>query len=126
MALRITLNQRLLGKWLVAIGGRLDSQNYTQAEAQIAPLLTEKDARVVFDLADLEYISSMGLRVIMKAAKAIRAGGGDLVLSNLQPQIQRVFEIAQALPPQQIFASVAEADHYFDVMQKRVLSGQDE
>ena len=40
---------------------------------------------------------------------------------NMQPQIEKVFDIANALPAQSIFTSTEEADNYLDSMQKRVL-----
>jgi hypothetical protein len=43
------------------------------------------------------------------------------LMANLQPQIKKVIEIAQALPSESIFASIEEADAYFDAMQKKVL-----
>jgi hypothetical protein len=44
--------------------------------------------------------------------------------ADLQPQIEKVFEIAAALPSETLFSSVAEADEYFDRMQKKVLEEQ--
>ena len=37
---------------------------------------------------------------------------------HLQPQIKKVFDILNALPSLQVFASVAELDSYLDAMQK--------
>jgi hypothetical protein len=43
------------------------------------------------------------------------------LMVNLQPQIKKVFDIAQALPGEAVFSSVEEADEYFDAMQKKAL-----
>ena len=75
---------------------------------------------LVLDLAQLDYMSSMGLRVLMKTTKALAAHGGKCLLTRLQPPIRAVIDIANALPPQNIFASVEEADQYLDLMQRRV------
>jgi hypothetical protein len=42
---------------------------------------------------------------------------------NLQPQIKKVFDIINALPSMQIFASIEELDEYLDAMQKKVTRG---
>ena len=44
-----------------------------------------------------------------------------MVFMNLQPQIQKVFEILKAIPTLKVFASIAELDTYLDNMQKAVL-----
>jgi anti-sigma B factor antagonist len=50
--------------------------------------------RVVLDLADLEFIDSTGLRVIVQAVEASRAGGWELTLRQGGPAVRRVFEIS--------------------------------
>ena len=42
-----------------------------------------------------------------------------MALINSQPQIQRRFEIVIALPGESVFASIKEADEYFDFIQKK-------
>jgi anti-anti-sigma factor len=118
--LEITIENQPGGRVRVALNGRLDTQTYAQCEQRLQPLLTAATRAMVFDLARLDYLSSMGLRVLMKTNKALTALGGKCVLTNMQPPIRTVIEIANALPAQNIFASVEEADQYFDLMQKRV------
>lgn len=103
----------------IALGGRLDTQTYLQCEQRLAPLLLSPNRVFVLDMARLDYMSSMGLRVLMKTNKTILAAGGKLLLTNLQAPIRAVIEIANALPSQNIFASVEEADRYLDLMQRR-------
>ena len=110
----------------VAIGGRLDTHSYQQLDQQLAPLLASQVNSLVLDLANLEYISSAGVRSIFKARKALAGRGGRVVVVNPQPQIQKVFDVVKAVPMNEIFSSVAEADAYLDAMQKKVLRGEDE
>jgi anti-anti-sigma factor len=124
MALQVTIAEQRTGYFIVTLVGSLNSQTAAEGEAQLAPLLTGKAQAVLLDLALLDYISSMGLRLILKTRKALEARKGRLILANLQPQIAKVFEIAKALPPQAVFASVAEADRYFDIIQRRELEKQ--
>jgi anti-sigma B factor antagonist len=100
--------------------GRLDTTTYPVLEARVEVVLQEKPHTLVFDMEMLEYISSMGVRVIAKAQKTMKAYNGKVVLLNLQPQIQKVFDIIKALPSQQVFSSMKELDEYLDRMQRQV------
>ena len=89
------------GKLKVAISGRLDTNgNVTlivagRLDTTTAPEL-EKEldftgiTSVEFDLADLEYVSSAGLRVILMVQKNMK---GNFVLKNVKPEIMEIFEI---------------------------------
>lgn len=66
-----------------------------------------------------DYINSMGIRVLVKAKKAMKKGGGKIMFINLQPQIQKVFEILNALPSLKVFANIQELDSYLDAMQAK-------
>lgn len=110
----------------VALSGRLDTHTYDELDRRLAPLLASDLRSMVFDMTDLTYISSAGIRSIFKARKAIEGRDGKVLVTHLQPQIKKVFDIVKAVPMDSIFASVAEADAYLDTMQKRVLEENDE
>ncbi len=117
--LDITVENQPDGRVTVALKGRLDTQTYAQCEQKLQPVLTSATRVLVFDLAQLDYLSSMGLRVLMKTSKTMAAKGGKCLLTRLQPPIRTVIDIANALPPQNIFVSVEEADRYLDLMQRQ-------
>jgi anti-anti-sigma factor len=121
MDLKIQIHEPKGDSRRVALVGRLDTHSYEALDRQLAPILSSSVQALVFDLADLEYISSAGIRSIFKARKAIEGRGGKVLVSNLQPQIQKVFDIVKAVPMNSIFSSTEEADSYLDLMQKRVL-----
>ena len=124
MPFDIRVESKTEGVYFVTLDGRLDTGPYMLAEKKLMPLASGPAKVMLFNLAKLEYISSMGLRVILKVRKAIDAKKGSVVITNVQPQIQKVFEIANALPAQSIFASVEEADRYLDRMQALALEKQ--
>jgi anti-anti-sigma factor len=108
----------------VRLTGRLDTVTAPDLDARLATVLADPAATaVVFDLAALEYISSAGIRSVVKARTALEGRGGSLGLLNLQPPVQKVFDIVKALPSNQIFGSSAELDAYLDMMQRRVRRG---
>ena len=105
----------------VTLKGRLDSLTAPKLDAELAPVLGSPDVTsLVFHLDRLEYISSAGIRCIMRARKALEARGGRVAIVNAQPAVLKVFEIVKALPADQVFRSQAELDAYLDAMQRRV------
>ena len=123
MSLTIRIDPPTADSQRVALGGRLDTHTYADLDHQLAPVLTSSTPSLVLDLADLEYISSAGIRSIFRARKALSARGGKVVVVNPQPQIQKVFDVVKAVPMNEIFSSIAEADAYLDLMQRKVLAG---
>jgi stage II sporulation protein AA (anti-sigma F factor antagonist) len=124
MNLNVNIYSKEEGMFLVDLDGRLDSETYAFCEEKLSPLLNAGTRMLTFDMSDLSYISSMGLRVVIKTRKAIEAAGGKVLMAHLQPQIAKIFEIAAALPKYQIFKSIREADEYFAAMQQKEIEKQ--
>lgn len=73
--------------------GRLDSNSSKSFEDRLLGRM-EAERQVVIDFADLDYISSAGLRVLLMAAKKSKSQGAKLALCELKPQIREVFEMS--------------------------------
>jgi anti-anti-sigma factor len=117
--LRVEIERRAPGQAVARLIGRLDTQTYKLCEEHLQPLLSAGTKVLVLDLEKLDYLSSMGLRVLIKTTKTIENAGGKCVVMRPQPGVRAVLDIAKALPDQAIFASVAEADAYLDMIQKQ-------
>lgn len=78
----------------IAIKGRLDAATAPVAEGEINKMLAGEENRLLFDLSELEYLSSGGLRVILSAAKEIRRRDGKVVLAALKPYVYEIFEVS--------------------------------
>ena len=76
---------------IIVLSGRLDTVTATQLEAELEKILSDSDA-LVLDMANLEYISSAGLRVILKAQKAMNTKG-TMKLIHVGESIMEVFDI---------------------------------
>ena len=72
-----------------SLTGRIDSQNAAAIEAQLTSKLPENGMPVVLDAASLDYISSAGLRVLLR----IRKTHPDLRIINVKPEIYEVFDM---------------------------------
>jgi anti-anti-sigma factor len=106
------------GTVTVTLTGSLDTATAPELERQLAPVLAEVIKDLVFDLAELKFISSAGLRVFSTARKTLKARGGQASFVNLQPQIREVFEIMKSLPGVAVFQDVAELDRYLVARQR--------
>lgn len=74
--------------------GRLDSSSSPELERVLTEQLSAGVQRLVFDFSALEYISSAGLRVVLLAAKKLRATRGKLALAGLQDMVREVFDMS--------------------------------
>jgi sigma-B regulation protein RsbU (phosphoserine phosphatase) len=121
MALEIEITDQEPGGRRVALRGRLDTLTAPQLETALAPLLDASAVTsIAFALDGLEYISSAGIRCLMRAHKALGARGGRVAIVNPQPAVRKVLEIVKALPSEQVFGSDAELDAYLNAMQRKV------
>jgi len=122
MPLEIQIQKNLTGQNVgavtVKLSGSLDTVTAPDLERQLAPVLGGDVKDVVFDLAQLKFISSAGLRVFSATRKTLKGRGGQASFVNLQPQIKEVFDIIKALPGVTIFKDVAELDRYLATRQR--------
>ncbi len=86
------------GVTVVSPRGRIDHASAPRLSASLEPLLkgcqTGKPP-LLLDLAGVDYISSMGLRVLVVASRTATSQGGRFAVAALQPLVQEVFGIAR-------------------------------
>ena len=76
---------------LLKVAGRLDTTTAPQLEAAIDDCITDAE-ELVLECSELEYVSSAGLRVILKAQKRMNVQG-SMKLINVNDTIMEVFDI---------------------------------
>ena len=74
--------------------GRLDGSNAQEFQGSLTEAISADDRAVVLDLADLSYISSAGLRVILMTTKTLQRQNTGLAVCSLAEPIREVFEIS--------------------------------
>ena len=80
------------GSWKIfVLSGRLDRINADETGKQGDELLAAQD-RLAVDLSGLEYISSAGLRILLRLAKGAKAAGKSFVLCGATGFVQEVLE----------------------------------
>ena len=83
---------------VVNVAGRLDQDRCDAFRHDLAPLLASaanSAQTIVLNLAELEYVSSAGLRCFMLAAKDVKAHEGKIVVTALQPMVDEIFKISR-------------------------------
>ena len=81
------------GVTVIAVNGRMDSNTSGALEPVLYERAKSCDA-VVVDLKNVEYVSSAGLRVLLKTAKISRAADKRMALAALHPQVLEVFDVS--------------------------------
>jgi anti-sigma B factor antagonist len=74
--------------------GRLDSNTSQGLEDKFFQAISGGSKRIIVDFKDLNYISSDGLRVILKATKTIKREDGQIMLCCMRDYVKEVFETA--------------------------------
>ena len=90
--------RRLADVVIAAPVGRIDHQSAARLEAALAPLIAEtaeQRGALVLDFSGVEYISSVGLRVLMVAAKQMREHQAALLVAALQGVVAEIFAISR-------------------------------
>jgi anti-anti-sigma factor len=95
---------------LVKATGRIDSQTAPQLESAFNEIMDANRFNVVFDLSDVGFVSSAGLRVMIAVQKACkRWNRGELVLAQVPQRIYETLDLAGFVPLFKFFDEVVDA-----------------
>lgn len=86
------IRQKENGVIRIIIKGRLDADSAPKAEKILKRMIARNKIRLLFDLCELEYMSSAGLRVILNAARQVYQEDGKIVLCCLNEVVREIFE----------------------------------
>lgn len=81
------------GVLVVQPGKRLDTTTSPEVDRELSERIGAGMARVIFDFQGTDYLSSAGLRVMMKAAKSTAKGGGGVGLCGANSHVKQVIEL---------------------------------
>lgn len=79
---------------VIDFSGNLDTNTSIEAESEVNKLLDGGSGKLLFNFADLNYISSAGLRVLLATAKKLKTSGGKMIVCGLNSTVQEVFDIS--------------------------------
>ncbi len=104
------LQETLPGQvYRIAPQGRLDAVTVPALETAIDEQLNAHHFRLIIDLSEVAYMSSSGLRALLRARRQAQAGSGDVVLCAMNERVTEVFEMIGFNNLFRIFATAAEA-----------------
>jgi anti-sigma B factor antagonist len=92
--------------------GRIDHANAAAFEEELLPLVAQSGSgkqALILDFAGVEYISSVGLRVLMTAAKQARVDESRIAVAGLQPVVAEIIAISRFDRILDVYPSVAGA-----------------
>jgi len=78
----------------IILDGRLDMQGTREIDQRLAFATSTKALRLAVDLSRVTFLASIGIRVLVAAAKAQAARGGRMAIVNPEPMVRKVLEAA--------------------------------
>ena len=75
----------------VLLSGRMDVQGALSVDRKFTSLAEEKK-NVALDLSNVTFLASLGIRTLIMTCKALAGKGGDMVLLNPQPNVEKVLK----------------------------------
>ncbi len=100
---------------IVRPSGRLDAAGAPPLEEDLRQHVALGHTRVLVDLAQVRYISSNGLRVLLSARKSVKRSGGAFKLCCLNARLIEIFGMAGLDQVFEIYPTRAEAEAAFEV-----------
>jgi anti-sigma B factor antagonist len=82
------------GLIILALKGRLDSNTSGEFEKKLLGMVEQGGNRFILDFKDLDYISSAGLRVLLKAIKELKRTDGRLCVCDIKDYIREIFSLS--------------------------------
>jgi anti-anti-sigma factor len=78
---------------VIKLIGKLDIVGVGQIETRFAGYCAGDGVRVIVDLSEVDFLASIGIRLLTLTAKSIASRGGKMVLLKPIPDVQHVLEI---------------------------------
>lgn len=80
-------------KQVLLAPARIDTRNIGEFEAAIKNVMSPELTDLTIDFAETRYISTVGLRALLKTQKVLKARGGGLTVANVDSNVMDVFEV---------------------------------
>ena len=78
---------------LIKLSGALDFYGVSDVEVEFVRLCTGDNVCVLVDLSKVNYISSIGIPLLINSAKSLARQGGKMALLNPQKSVEEVLEV---------------------------------
>jgi anti-anti-sigma factor len=78
---------------LIKLNGKLDIIGTGEIETKFASYCRGENVRLVVDLSNVDFLSSIGIRLLTLTAKSVFSRGGKMVLLNPTPEVHHVLDV---------------------------------
>lgn len=103
----------------LSLDGELVAETRFEPERILREWMENGIHNVVVRCHRLSHIDSAGFSTLLGALHRFRRGGGDLILANLNPSLNAIFEITSMQRYFKIFGSLEEAEAHFAQMSRQ-------
>ena len=94
MALDTTVSfDHVKNTWIIKLDGEVDIYTLPKMKEVLLDSLKEKNIDILLDCNNLEYVDSTGLGVLISVLKRVRESGNKIIITNLKPNIRKLFDI---------------------------------
>ncbi len=80
---------------VIYLEGRLDVHKSLEVEQEINDMIEKGEYKLLFNLKDLSYLSSSGLRVFIATLRKLKENNGMLKISEIQANVAKIFKIVE-------------------------------
>ena len=94
---------------IMKVKGRVDSETAPELDTALTKLLNENRNKIILDLQSVEFLSSAGLRALVKALKGAQKSGGDVRLVSVSEPIEVILRTVGMMQMFKMYATNEEA-----------------
>ena len=94
---------------VVKVKGRVDSETAPELDDALIKLLQADRNQIVLNLEGVDYISSAGLRAVVKAYQAAKKSGGDVRLASVSTPVEVILRTVGMMQMLQMYPTEQEA-----------------
>ena len=105
----LTLEERQDGVKVVHIHGDLDSMGTQMIQDSFSNVIGNRSGTVIVNLADVKFISSSGMAMLLVKGKMMRQGGGNLILTAPSERVMDVLRLSGFHELFNIYSTLQEA-----------------
>jgi len=117
--LSVTASEERAGLFIIHPVGSLNTITYPILNKEMEWIFESRPEIILFDMINVNYVNLRGLRVILKTIIKMNQRSGQVYLTNLQPEIKKMFEVMNSALPEWVFGSRKLWENYFDAIHNK-------
>jgi anti-sigma B factor antagonist len=98
----------------IKLGGRLDIQGTGELETPFTAKSATSKSKIIVDISNVEFMASIGIRLLLSSAKAQDRRGGKMILLNPQPLVEETLKVAGIDKLIPVYNDFAQATEYLN------------